>query len=340
MRIKKSSALVVLAACGAIALLWQAGRFFITPPSSPALRPASFYPAATAEPIMPIPRSLALDGAKIALGKRLFHDAGLSRDGSVACASCHRMARGGADGAARSVGIGGQLTDRNSPTVFNTVFNFAQFWDGRAATLEEQIDGPLHNPKEMASSWPAVMAKLAEDAGYRAAFERIYGGITPEHVKNAIAEFERSLITPGARFDRYLEGDTKAVTPAELKGYQLFKTYGCIACHQGVNVGGNLYQRLGVLYGNGEGGAITQSPDVGRMAVTGKPEDFLVFKVPGLRNVALTAPYFHDGSVATLEQAVVLMGQYQLGVAIPSSDVGLIVQFLHTLTADVEAKAP
>lgn len=340
MRMKRPGLLALLVACLTIGLLWQAGRLLTAPPSSSALNQRTFYPVATAEPISPIPRSLALDDRKVALGKRLFHDSRLSRDDSVACASCHSLARAGVDGSARSVGIGGQLTGRNSPTVFNAVFNFAQFWDGRAATLEDQVDGPLHSPKEMASSWPAVMAKLAADAEYPAAFERVYGAMKPEHVKNAIAEFERSLITPGSRFDRYLEGDTKALASEELKGYQLFKSYGCIACHQGVNVGGNLYQRLGAMRAFVEGPAAAQLPDIGRMAITGKPEDFLVFKVPGLRNVALTAPYFHDGSVGTLEQAVNLMGQYQLGVAIPAADVDMIVRFLHTLSADPVAKAP
>ena len=334
---KRRAVLAVVGVCAAIVLVWQASRFFLASDASSTLSPASFHPPATAEPISPIPRSLPLDAGKIALGKRLFHDPRLSRDNSVACASCHSLAKAGVDGTERSIGIGGQRTGRNSPTVFNAVFNFTQFWDGRAATLEDQVDGPLHSPKEMASNWPAVMAKLADDAEYRAAFDRIYGAMRPEHIKNAIAEFERSLITPGSRFDRYLEGDTKALTAQELKGYQLFKSYGCIACHQGVNVGGNLYQRLGIY---GQVPLATDAPDVGRMAITGKPEDLLVFKVPGLRNVALTAPYFHDGSVSTLEQAVVLMGQYQLGVAIPPADVEPIVQFLRTLTGDLEAKAP
>lgn len=337
---KRRVILPLLLAPLAIILVWQAGTVYLSSGSAAKLIPASFHPVPSAEPIAPIPRSLPLDSRKIALGKRLFHDPRLSRDNSVACSSCHDLARGGMDGAKRSIGIAGQRTDRNSPTVFNAVFNFTQFWDGRAATLEDQIDGPLNNPKEMASSWPAVMAKLAEDQEYRAAFDRIYGAMEPGHIKNAIAEFERSLITPGSRFDRYLDGDRQALTDGELKGYQLFKSYGCIACHQGVNVGGNLYQRLGAVQAYAEGSAAADSADVGRMAITGKREDLLVFKVPGLRNVALTAPYFHDGAVQALEQAVVLMGQYQLGVDIPRADVTLIVQFLHTLTGELEAKVP
>jgi cytochrome c peroxidase len=329
--------LIALGACAAIVVLWQAGRMFLDSDASPSIKPAIFHPPSSAEPISPIPHSLALDARKVRLGKRLFDDPRLSRDNSVACASCHRLDRAGADGAARSVGIGGQLTGRNSPTVFNAVFNFAQFWDGRAATLEDQIDGPLQNSKEMASNWPAVIAKLAGDAEYRQAFESIYGEIKAEHVKNAIAEFERSLTTPDSRFDRYLQGERNALTAEEAKGYELFKSYGCVACHQGVNVGGNLYQRFGIYVALPRP---EEAQDLGRMAVTGELEDFLVFKVPGLRNVARTAPYFHDGSVSTLEQAVVLMGKYQLGVIIPHGDVQLIVQFLRTLTGELEVKAP
>jgi cytochrome c peroxidase len=328
----------VLIACVAIALVWQAGSVLLSSGSSAQLNPPAFNLVFGAEPISPIPRSLPLDARKIALGKRLFHDPRLSRDDSVACSSCHDLARGGADGRKTSSGVSGQRAERNAPTVFNAVFNFRQFWDGRAATLEDQIDGPVNNPKEMASSWPAVIAKLGGDREYRAAFQDIYGAMEPGHVKNAIAEFERSLLTPGSRFDRYLDGDRKALTDGERAGYQLFKSYGCIACHQGVNVGGNLYQRLGVLRVFAEGTAGGVDPaDVGRMAITRKREDLLVFKVPSLRNVALTAPYFHDGSVEKLEQAVVLMGQYQLGVAIPRDDVARIVQFLHTLTGDLKA---
>lgn len=327
-----------LLAPAALVLLWQGGTVFFGSNAPHQFEPRSFHPGPSAEPISPIPRSLPLDARKVALGKRLFDDKRLSGDDSLACSSCHVLAKGGADGEKRSIGIGGQRTDRNAPTVFNSVFNFRQFWDGRVASLEDQVDGPIENPKEMASSWPQVMAKLRGDEDYEAAFRAVYGAFEPRHVKNAIAEYERSLITPGSRFDRYLEGERAALTRKELKGYQLFKNYGCIACHQGVNVGGNLYERLGVLTPYATEDAEYAAPDVGRMAITGDPADMLVFKVPGLRNVSRTAPYFHDGSVPTLEQAVLLMGQYQLGVAIPGSDVAPIVAFLNTLTGDYEAE--
>jgi cytochrome c peroxidase len=337
---KKRAILAFLLCAAAGVAAWQAAAVFLLSAPSAQFNPPSFYPLSAAEPISPIPHLLALDARKVALGRRLFNDSRLSGDNSLACASCHVLARGGVDGRRRSVGFKGQLAERNTPTVFNAVFNFRQFWDGRAASLEEQVDGPIHNPREMASSWPEIMAKLSLDEHYLAAFGVIYGAMEPAHIKDAIAEFERSLLTPGSRFDRYLEGDRDAVTRDELKGYQLFKSYGCIACHQGVNVGGNLYERLGALQSYAGLGTKDMPEDLGRMAITGSREDLLVFKVPGLRNVARTAPYFHDGSVPTLEQAVILMGRYQLGVAIAPEELALIVQFLGTLTGNYEERLP
>lgn len=319
---------------------WQAAAFLLSPGAEAPFAAASFYPPPSSEAIQPVPKSLPLDVRKVALGKRLFHDPRLSGDGSVACASCHDLARGGVDGRQRSLGVRGQTADLNAPTVFNSVFNFRQFWDGRAATLEDQIDGPVRNPKEMASSWPEIIEKISRDEQYAAQFQAIYGGIEAAHLRNAIAEFERSLITPGSRFDRYLQGERSALTTDEIAGYRLFKSYGCIACHQGVNVGGNLYQRLGVMNAYFSGAADAAPENQGRARLTGRAEDRHVFKVPGLRNVALTAPYFHDGSVATLEQAVAVMGEYQLGIAIPPADTALIVKFLHTLTGDTRARLP
>lgn len=336
----KRRVLLVLSGCAVVAAaLWQAAAFLLADPGAP-FEPASFYPPQSAEPIAPIPRSLPLDARKVALGRRLFYDKRLSADDSIACASCHDLARGGADGRQRSLGLRGQLADMNAPSVFNSVFNFRQFWNGRAATLEDQIDGPVQNPKEMGSAWPEVLAKLARDREYAGQFRAIYGGLDADHVRNAIAEFERSLLTPGSRFDRYLEGQRDALTTDEAAGYRLFKGYGCIACHQGVNIGGNLYQRLGVMIPYFKGAAESAPANRGRAAVTGKAEDLHVFKVPSLRNVALTAPYFHDGSVPSLEQAVVIMGDYQLGTAIPPNDVRRIVSFLRTLTGEYEQTLP
>lgn len=223
----------------------------------------------------------------------------------------------------------------NAPTVFNSGFNFKQFWNGRAESLEDQIDGPVHNPKELRSRWPEIVAKLGQDPKYPAEFSTLYpDGIQPANIKDAIATFERSLITPNSRFDRYLRGEASALTADELKGYRLFRSYGCISCHQGVNVGGNLFERLGIMRDFFKERGTVAPAELGRFAVTGKPEDRHVFKVPSLRNVAVTGPYFHNGSVPTLEQAVRIMGTYQLGVSIPQDDVTLIVKFLHTLTGE------
>ena len=291
------------------------------------------------EPIKPVPLENKLDSRKVALGERLFHDKRLSRDNSISCASCHSLARGGTDGQTKSIGIGGTIGTVNTPTVFNSGLNFRQFWDGRANSLEEQVDGPIHNPKEMGSSWAEVLSKLSKDATLSAQFKEIYPtGLQAKHVRDAIATFERSLLTPNARFDKYLRGDTKALSADELKGYQLFKSYGCVACHQGVNVGGNMFQTFGVMADYfGKRGDITQA-DLGRYNVTKHEADKHVFKVPSLRNVALTAPYFHDGSAKNLNEAVDVMFRYQLGRAASPQDKALIIKFLGTLTGEYKGQ--
>jgi len=322
----------------AAVVLWQAGKSLLGARPETVAVPQPLHPASGEEPITPIPLSLPLDARKVALGKRLFSDPRLSRNDSIACASCHSLSKGGADGRQHSVGIDGQRGAMNAPSVFNSAFNFRQFWDGRAATLEDQVDGPVHNPAEMASDWPSILAKLGADPDYPQAFRAAYrDGLQPANIKNAIAEFERSLLTPRSRFDRYLRGERNALSIDEVRGYQLFRQYGCIACHQGVNVGGNLYQRLGVMQPYYPPGSAASAANRGRAALTGDPADLHVFKVPSLRNVALTAPYFHDGSVETLEQAVSIMGRFQLGIALPPGEVALLVRFLHTLTGEYGA---
>ena len=287
------------------------------------------------EPIQPIPAQPTLDARKVALGDRLFHDKRLSKDDTVSCASCHSLSRGGVDGLRASIGIGGAVGTVNAPTVFNSSLNFRQFWDGRAATLEEQAAGPVHNPMEMGSNWAEVLGKLSRDAALVAQFKASYAdGLQPRNVQDAIATFERSLTTPNARIDRYLRGDRGALSADEQRGYQLFKAYGCVACHQGVNVGGNMFQTFGVMGDYfARRGNVTPS-DLGRYNVTGKESDRHVFKVPSLRNVALTAPYFHDGSAQTLADAVDVMFRYQLGRPAAPQDKELIVKFLHTLTGE------
>jgi cytochrome c peroxidase len=323
----------------AAVLFWQAGLNLFESGSQPAYQPQALHPPPVLEPITPLPDSLPLQLEKVRLGERLFHDPRLSHNNRVACATCHNLQKGGADGLKQSRGLSGEPTAMNTPSVFNSGFNFRQFWDGRVATLEEQIDGPIHEQKEMGSNWDEILAKLGREDGYVRQFRAIYpDGIRPDNIRNAIAEFERSLITP-SRFDRYLRGDAGALSREEIAGYRLFKSYGCVACHQGVNVGGNMYQRLGVAHAY-FGPSPVNPAHLGRMALTGRPDDLHVFKVPSLRNVALTAPYFHDGSVASLEAAVHLMARYQLGVTMPARDAALVVKFLHTLTGTVRGAAP
>ena len=287
------------------------------------------------EPIKPLPVELKLDPNKVELGDRLFHDKRLSRDNSTSCSSCHALTTGGTDRAEFSTGIGGARGEINAPTVFNSGFNFRQFWDGRASSLDEQIEGPVHNPKEMGTNWAEVIAKLSRDDALVSKFKVAYpNGIQIKNIKDAIATFERSLVTPNARFDKFLRGDKTALSGDEQKGYQLFKNYGCVACHQGVNVGGNMFQVFGVMGDYfARRGNVTPA-DLGRFNVTKQENDRYVFKVPSLRNVAVTAPYFHDGSAKTLSEAVDVMFMFQLGRPAPEADKALIVKFLRTLTGE------
>ncbi|MBE9061441.1 cytochrome-c peroxidase [cf. Phormidesmis sp. LEGE 11477] len=286
----------------------------------------------TPEPIEPIPKIKKLNTQKVALGDRLFHDVRLSSDRSLSCASCHINALGGTDGLPIAIARGKRM-GLNTPTVWNSAFNFRQHWDGRVESLEAQIDEPLLNPNEMNSTWPEVISRLSQDKGYQAAFRSLYAdGIRPDAVREAIATYERALVTPDSKFDRYLKGDHSAITVQEKQGYDAFKRYGCVACHQGVNVGGNMFQRLGVMEDYFLARGNVQKVDLGRMNITGRARDRYVFKVPSLRNIELTAPYLHDGSVETLEESVRIMGQYQLGRKIPQDDTAAIVSFLRTLT--------
>jgi cytochrome c peroxidase len=292
------------------------------------------------EPIKPIPLEVKLDLKKVALGEKLFNDKRLSKDNSIACITCHGLTTGGVDRQQVSTGIGGAKGKINAPTVFNSGFNFRQFWDGHANSLEEQIIGPVHNPVEMGSSWQEVVAKLGKDDALTAEFKQAYAdGLQTKNIQDALAVFERSLITPNSRFDKFLRGDKSALTADEHKGYQLFKSYGCVACHQGVNAGGNMFQLFGVMGDYfAKRGNLTEA-DNGRFNATKNPADKHMFKVPSLRNVALTAPYFHDGSAKTLSDAVDVMFRYQLGRPAPQADKDYIVKFLHTLTGEYKGKS-
>lgn len=306
---------------------------------SPALATPHEQAGVAAEPITPLPLAMPLDNRKVELGRRLFHDAGLSGDGSVSCASCHKLAGGGVDRQVRSRGIGGKEGGINAPTVFNSGFNFRQFWNGRAETLDEQVDGPLQHPAEMGATWPQAIAKLSKDPSYRTEFAANYrDGIQPHNVRDAIATFERSLVTPNSRFDRFLRGDHAALNEAEQAGYRLFKQLGCASCHQGTNIGGNMYQKLGVMEDYFTARGNISEADRGRFSITQREEDRYFFKVPSLRNVALTPPYLHDGSAKTLEEAVRVMARYQLGEQLNTDDLEKIVAFLHTLTGEYQGR--
>lgn len=285
------------------------------------------------EPIQPMPQNISLNPQKIELGERLFHDPRLSGNNTIACASCHNLLTGGTDTTPVSVGINGQLGGIRAPSVYNSFFNFRQFWNGRASNLQEQALGPVTNPIEMGATWPDVIKKLKLDPSYTRSFDQIYHQpINKEDIVDAIAEYEHSLITP-SRFDDYLRGNTNAITAQEKHGYELFKSYGCTACHNGVNVGGGMYQKMGVAkdYFKDRIKPITPA-DLGVYQVTNLEKDKFVFKVPSLRNIAIIAPYFHDGSVPTLDEAIYKMGKYQLGVEIPDKDRKDIAAFLKSLT--------
>ena len=298
-------------------------------------------PGAAAEPIRPIPAAVDVDPAKAALGRSLFHDTKLSRDDTIACASCHDLKSGGDDGRVVSVGIEGKQGAINSPTVFNVGLNFKQFWDGRAGTLEQQVDDPVQSPREMGSLWPDVVAKLYQDKDYPGRFAALYpDGISRNSIRNALAEFMRSLVTPNSRFDRWLAGDESALSAEEKHGYRLFKHYGCVSCHQGANVGGNMFQVFGVLNEYFKRRGNITDADLGRFNVTGNPADRHAFKVPSLRMAAHTAPYLHDGSAATLRDAVDAMFTFQLGREAPDADKDAIVAFIETLAGEHKEPSP
>jgi cytochrome c peroxidase len=293
------------------------------------------------EPITPLPREALseVDRGKVELGRQLFHDPRLSRGGDVSCASCHNLDRGGADDRPRSVGGDGKPLDYNSPTVFNAGDNFRLNWRGNYRTFEEQNEAVLLDPRLMNAAWPDLLTRLRADPGYQGRFKALYASAPQrEHVLDSLAAFQRSLVTPGAPFDRYLRGERDAIAPDEERGYRLFKDYGCTACHQGVNIGGNLFQQFGVFHNPFAERATISEADLGRFTITGKASDRHVFRVPSLRNVAVTAPYFHDGSAASLAKAVETMARSQLGRELSGEEIDLIVRFLGTLTGTYQGR--
>ncbi|AVY94861.1 MULTISPECIES: cytochrome-c peroxidase [Microvirgula] len=287
--------------------------------------------AAGDEPIQPIAPYKLTQPAKAELGKKLWFDPRLSRSGFISCNSCHNLSMGGSDNLKTSIGHNWQKGPINSPTVLNSSLNLAQFWDGRAKNLQEQAGGPIANPGEMASTHTLAVDVLQSIPQYRQEFARVYGSdkIDINRITDAIAVFEETLVTPNSRFDKWLKGDKKVLTAQELAGYQLFKNSGCVACHNGPAVGGASFQKMGLVTPYK-----TDNPAIGRAAVTGKDADRFNFKVPTLRNVELTYPYFHDGAAATLSEAVDTMGKLQLGKQFTRSENANIVAFLKTLTGD------
>ncbi len=296
-----------------------------------------YEPPPVEEPIsaLVVPEDLNME--KLALGRRLYHDGILSGDGSVQCASCHNVAEGGAEPRRTSIGILGQIGPINSPTVLNSSLNFAQFWDGRADDLHEQAGGPVENSIEMGATFASVLERVEGDDWYTEAFARAYpdDGVTQSNIQDAIAEYERGLITPSP-FDAFLGGDETAISAEAKAGYATFKEVGCTNCHTGVNIGGNDFQKMGLIanYFEARGGEITEA-DLGRFNVTGVESDRHKFKVPTLRNVALTAPYFHDGSQSDLANAVRIMGRVQLANELDDEQVSNIVAFLGSLTGEL-----
>ncbi|RON09440.1 cytochrome B6 [Pseudomonas brassicacearum] len=292
------------------------------------------------EPLKPLPPVPVQDPQRVELGRQLFNETRLSVNNSLSCASCHHLEKGGGDNKAFSIGFNGQPLTVNTPSVLNASLNFRQFWNGRAATLEDQAHAVVQSPTEMGNNWEHVVQTLSTDPAYHLAFGNAYpDGVTAANVQNALATYERTLLSANSRFDQYLLGNTDILSLDEKYGYQRFKDYGCIACHQGVNIGGNMYQKLGVMGDYFQARGNPTESDLGRYLVTKDEEDRNVFKVPSLRNVAVNAPYFHDGAAKTLEEAVDVMFKFQLGRVPSDEDKALIIKFLGTLTGEWGGKA-
>ena len=292
---------------------------------------SALWVAASSEPIQPIAPVTAVDPAMMELGKKLYFDPRLSKSGFISCNSCHNLSMGGSDNLASSIGHNWQKGPINSPTVLNSSMNVAQFWDGRARDLKEQAGGPIENPGEMAFTHELAVEVLESIPAYVDEFEQVFGTrtIDIDKVTTAIAAFEETLVTPNSRFDQWLMGDETALSDDEAEGYRLFKASGCTVCHNGPAAGGTSFRKMGVVEPY-----LTDNPAEGRKAVTGKDADRFNFKVPTVRNVELTYPYFHDGAAETLSDAVDVMGRVQLGKRFHPAENAKIVAFLKTLTGD------
>jgi cytochrome c peroxidase len=291
----------------------------------------------------PVPKDNPQTPAKIELGKQLYFDPRISITGTISCNSCHNIMANGTDNRPVSAGAHGQLGDRNAPTVFNAAFRSVQFWDGRAASLEEQAKGPPTNPVEMGMpNAEAIVERIGAIPGYRHQFAEVFGGgqpVTFDHIAQAIASFERTLITPGSAYDRYMKGDRAALGPAEQRGLKLIASVGCTGCHSGPlfngpeqPIGTGFYMKFPLNTGNAYVKEYNLTADPGRYEVTHQEADRQMYAVPSLRNVQMTAPYFHNGSVKSLDEAVRVMAKTQLAATLDNTQVQDIVAFLDSLT--------
>jgi cytochrome c peroxidase len=330
-----------LLACLGVPILTVLAAGCSKEPPPPVVPAANTLDAASLSAFAPLPDSVpAADGAAsdemVMLGRLLFYEPRLSKSQKISCNSCHDLATYGVDNQPTSDGHKGQMGDRNSPTVYNAAAHFVQFWDGRAPDVEAQAKGPVLNPVEMAMPAEPVVVKVLESMPeYVERFQRAFPNdkkpVTYDNMAKAIGAFERKLMTP-SRWDALLKGDKHALTPDEQLGFKTFMDAGCQTCHAGVLLGGAFYQRLGVAK------AFPRSADPGRAKVTKSPSDQGVFKVPSLRNIEKTAPYFHDGKTAGLDQAVRDMAEYQLGKTLTDQDTKQLVSFLHVLTGTIDSE--
>ncbi len=288
-------------------------------------------PSFAQEPIQVIKSPQNINLAQVELGKKLWFDPRLSKSGFISCNSCHNLSMGGTDNLKTSIGHKWNQGPINAPTVLNSSLNLAQFWDGRAKDLKEQAGGPIANPGEMGFTHDLAVDVVKSIPGYVREFTLTFGNneINIDKITQAIAEFEKTLVTPNSRFDQWLLGKKDAMSQQELDGYKLFKNSGCVACHNGSAVGGNSFQKMGVIEPYK-----TDNKAEGLSAVTGKDADRFKFKVPTLRNIEMTYPYFHDGGAATLTEAVDIMGRLQLGKKYTAEENAKIVAFLKTLTGE------
>jgi cytochrome c peroxidase len=332
---RRGTFILLTAVAAAIVLLNACGQKPPSPPAAVTIDPVKlqlFQPLPDAVPSAANP----LTADKVTLGRMLFNETRLSKSQQISCNSCHNLGKYGVDGEATSDGHKGQKGDRNSPTVYNAAGHFVQFWDGRAPDVEAQAKGPVMNPVEMAMpSEKQVVLVLKSMPDYVEAFKRAFPGekdpISYDNVAKAIGAFERRLITP-SRWDKFLRGDETALTDKEKIGFNDYMEVGCQACHAGAYLGGNQYQRLGAIK------PWPDTSDPGREKVTKNESDLMVFKVPSLRNIAMTAPYFHNGKVETLPDAITRMAEYQLGKTLTPEKVQSIATFMRSLTGEIPAE--